>query len=264
MSEQVTAALAEFAASFPAEAVPAAVTTLAEQSRVQVLEHATLGAGAPAVNSTLAAFTALGSAPTVQVTGREESLAAWDAPLVTMLSALEGGLPPAAASLSRSALHQAAAAALPLAECAKADPSVLLAAIGVGGEVGVRLELALSPDLTARGWQAGAVAGRFAAAVAAGRLLGLDVDGMTAVLGLAATQVSGWAGSSAGNLVQAKVASDGVEAAALAAAGFRGPAAPLEGRRGMAHVLAPDADRLPDATAEMGRRWRLLEGAHGG
>ncbi|QPP06838.1 MmgE/PrpD family protein [Streptomyces bathyalis] len=78
-------------------------------------------------------------------------------------------------------------------------------------------------------------------------------------LGLAATQVTSATGSSdepreVTALRTGLAAADGVEAALLGDRGFTAPEAPVEGRRGLLALLAPDAD-AQELVRDLGTRW---------
>ncbi|GEM_PF-1026432 len=132
-------------------------------------------------------------------------------------------------------------AVLALAETAGLRNTRLIEAVIVGTEIDLRLTESVAPDHTDRGWDPAGTIAHVGAVLGAGRVLGLDAARMRHALGIAATQSAGlWAAF--GTMTQtyhlAKAAADGVEAALLAHAGFTGPAAPIEGRRGFAALLA--------------------------
>ena len=106
-------------------------------------------------------------------------------------------------------------------------------------------------------------AGCLASAAAAGRLMGLDPVKLNHALGSAGTQAAGlWEflrdAADSKQLHTAKAAADGLLAADLAARGFTGASAILEGPQGLAAGTSSDADpaRLTDG---LGRRWAILE-----
>lgn len=132
------------------------------------------------------------------------------------------------------AIVHAAAAVLPAALSAAAtypvDGAAFLAAAALGIEVACRVALAIGPnDLYARGLHPTAIGGAFGAAVAVGKLLGLDADGLERALGLAATEACGllaWATDDSEEsrpLNPGLAARNGVTAARLAATGFGAP-----------------------------------------
>lgn len=129
--------------------------------------------------------------------------------------------------------------------------AVLRAAIA-GYEVGARLAMALDPAAHyRRGFHPTGTCGAFAAATAAGLLYDLDVAQLTAALGIAGSQAAGSMefladGSWTKRFHPGWAAHSGLHAAALAAAGFTGPATILDGRFGTlaGYSDAPRADAL--------------------
>jgi 2-methylcitrate dehydratase PrpD len=189
-----------------------------------------------AVSLALEVALALGTPPHAAVLGRSERLSMQWAAFVNAMSAHAAVVP----------------AVLAVAERTGARGTALLEAVIVGTEGGLRIAESVAPDHTDRGWDTAGTLAHFSAVLACGRILGLDAAQMRNALGIAATQAAGlWAAF--GTMTQtyhlAKAAADGVEAALLARAGFTGPAAPIEGRRGFAALLAR---RFQPAAIEQG------------
>lgn len=153
-------------------------------------------------------------------------------------------------------------AALAVGEAARADGRTVLAAVVAGAEAMIRLGLAASGAFHARGWHATGACGAFGAALAAGRVQGLDAGRLAAALGLAGSFASGLLeflsdGSSAKRVHAGWAGQAGVVAAALAAQGFAGPATVLEGRFGLyAAMLGAPPAAAPFGT--LGRQWETL------
>lgn len=156
---------------------------------------------------------------------------------------------------TESSLHPGVAvipAALALAEDTGASPVTFLEAVVAGYEVTMRVGNALNPaSAYARGFHPTGVAGAFGAAMAAGRLLGLDAPSLTRALGIAGTLASGSLeyladGSWTKRLNAGWAGHAGIVAARLAQAGFTGPATVFEGRLGVLHAFtdAPYPVRL--------------------
>ncbi len=130
----------------------------------------------------------------------------------------------------------------------------LRAAIG-GYEVAARLATALGPAAHyRRGFHPTGTCGAFGAAAAAGVVLGLDADGITAALGVAGSQAAGSMefledGAWTKRLHPGWAASAGLHAATLAGAGFRAPASIVDGRFGFlrGYSDAPDPAALRPA-----------------
>jgi 2-methylcitrate dehydratase PrpD len=128
-------------------------------------------------------------------------------------------------------------AALAVGEATGAPGRRVLAAIVVGLETAGRVSDALDPvALYARGFHPTAVCGAFAAAAAAGSLLGLRAPQQAVALGLAGQQASGllaWATDPTEHsrpLNPGLAARNGVTAAGLAALGLGGPPAPFDAK----------------------------------
>jgi 2-methylcitrate dehydratase PrpD len=87
---------------------------------------------------------------------------------------------------------------------------------------------------------------------------------MASALGIAATQASGLVevlGSMARVLNAGFAARNGLAAARLAAGGFEGPRAPIEGLRGFVNVFGGNAD-LSRLTQRLGEQWEMKQVAY--
>ena len=167
---------------------------------------------------------------------------------------------------AQSSLHSSAPivpAALAAAEMGDASGKDLIAAVVAGYEIQIRLGLALDPsDHYDRGFHPTATCGVFGAAAAAGKLMGMDADGIQNAFGIALSQAAGsmqfladGAWTKRSHVGQA--AQNGLICAAMAAEGFRGVREAFEGRAGFFAAYAPNPD--PDkAVAGLGRTWETL------
>ncbi len=136
-------------------------------------------------------------------------------------------------------------AALAAAELAGASGEALLVAAAAGYETAIRIGMSVQPDHSLRGFQGTPTCGVFGAAVAAGLLLGLDAEGLTHALGLAASYAGGLSqffisGSDVKRLHAGRAAAGGVEVALLARAGLTGPADAIEGTQGFGRAASDD------------------------
>jgi 2-methylcitrate dehydratase PrpD len=135
-----------------------------------------------------------------------------------------------------------------------------LHAFVLGFDTVTRIGDATYPSHYRAGWHSTGSIGIFGAAVAIGRLLGLDEQKMLWALGLAATQASGIRdnfGSMAKAFHPGDAARGGLQAAYLAREGFTTGETPLEGPRGFCVVTAGgqfDRDGFVDG---LGTRFRL-------
>lgn len=113
------------------------------------------------------------------------------------------------------------------------------------------------------GWHSTATCGTFGAAVAAGRLMQLDVTRMAHALGHAASFSGGlWAfihdGSQTKRVHAGRAAEGGLLAAMLAGAGVTGPSAVFEDRWGGFLATFAQSSARPEAlTIGLGERWRM-------
>ncbi|MFG1230038.1 MmgE/PrpD family protein [Xanthobacter wiegelii] len=152
---------------------------------------------------------------------------------------------------SESSLHPSAPvvpAALAAAELTSASGGDLVAGIIAGIEVCCRLGLALDPTRHyARGFHPTATAGTFGAAAAAARVMGLGPDAVAAAFGVAGSQAAGslqFLANGAWNkrYQVGAAAMNGLMAALLAAEGFKGSEAAIEGIHGFLKGYSDGAD----------------------
>lgn len=138
-------------------------------------------------------------------------------------------------------------AALAVGEATNAAASDVVDAFLIGAEASVRLGMLLGAAHYNRGFHQTATAGAFGATIAAGRLYGLDRNQMRAALNLCATRASGLKSQfgTMGKPYNAGIAaSNGVECARLAWAGFTAPDDAITGPQGFVptHSDAPLTD----------------------
>lgn len=158
---------------------------------------------------------------------------------------------------TESSLHPGVAvipAALALGRERGVTGRTALEAVVAGYEVTIRVGNALgAASAYRRGFHPTGVAGVFGAAVAAGKVLGLDASGLERAIGIAGTIASGSLeyltdGTWTKRLNAGWAAHGGVVAAGLAATGFTGPRTAIDGPHGLlsAYTDAPDPGRLLD------------------
>ena len=164
-------------------------------------------------------------------------------------------------------VHPGATAFLPafaMAEVKKADGKALLTAFVAACEVMSRIGVAAGNSLEKRGFHAPGLTGTFGAAVAAGRLLGLNEREMVNALGIAGSYSGGLIefsrcqeGAMIKRLHLGKAAEGGVTAALLASRGFAGPESILEGKFGFCRTFS-DSPKLSYLTHRLGRTYESL------
>ncbi len=152
--------------------------------------------------------------------------------------------------------------ALAVGEAAGLDGRGVVTAAVAAYEAIARIGMAAPGAFHARGWHASSVCGAFAAALAAGVCEGLDRGRLTAALGIAGSFASGVMefledGSWVKRLHPGWAGQAGATAAALAGAGFTGPATILEGRFGLYRTFI-DAAPDPRPFDTLGQTWETL------
>jgi 2-methylcitrate dehydratase PrpD len=164
-------------------------------------------------------------------------------------------------------VHPGATAFVPafaMAEEKKADGKALLTAFVAACEVMSRIGVAAGNSLERRGFHAPGLTGTFGAAVAAGRLLGLNEREMVNALGIAGSYSGGLIefsrcqeGAMIKRLHLGKASEGGVTAALLASRGFAGPESILEGKFGFCRTFS-DSPKLAYLTHRLGRTYESL------
>ena len=263
MTQTPSATLAEFSATLSYEMIPAAVIARCEDFLLDTFGSMLAGYPARPVKSIRDFALAMGPAQgSAQIIGSTQTTS-------PLFAALING---AAAHMveqddvhNGSVFHPAAVvfpAALAVAQETGASGRDLLTACVAGYEVGIRVGEFLGRSHY-RIFHTTGTAGTIAAAVAAGRLMGLSPAQMLDAIGSAGTQAAGlWeflrTAADSKQLHTAKAAANGLTAAWLARDGFTGAKQILEGAQGMGAGMSSDADpaRLTD---RLGSRWALAE-----
>lgn len=184
---------------------------------------------------------------------------------------------PQAAFLNCSLLHSTELEADPMAGTGLPAPSILaslstgekcrasgkeaLTAIILGYEVQGRIQAA-SPGIARRGFVASPLVCCLGAAAAASKLLGLNVDQFSMVLGVAAPRGGGLAaqaGTMAHFLELAWAVGDGVDSALLAQAGITAMPDVIENPEGFCHVFAGEGGYdLEEMSKDLGNPFLLI------
>jgi len=155
------------------------------------------------------------------------------------------------------------AALFSLAERSPVSGADLMLAYAAGFEAGIRSGLT-APGHHKGGWHLTGTLGTIAAAVAGGKLIGLDAQKLTYAMGIAATQAAGMQqnrGTMCKSFHAGKAAQNGVLAALLAERGFDSTQEIIEGRKGFCRVYSDTAapERL---TAGLGESWLIETNGH--
>ena len=152
-------------------------------------------------------------------------------------------------------------AALAVGEWKGLSGKAVLEAFIVGFEVETHIGMGMGMKHYDRGWHLTSTFGRFGAAAAAGKLLGLSVEQMKMALGLAGTQAAGLRlvfGTMAKPFHPGKSAFDGVLSAILAGQGFTCAPDILEGKKGFLSVLGDDQSSLEPMVKGLGKKYEVL------
>lgn len=152
-------------------------------------------------------------------------------------------------------------AALALAEREGVSGKEVITAIIMGYETAIRVSHSVIPSHY-QYWHVTGTAGTFGAAIASGKILGLDKEGMVNTLGSAGTQAAGLMeftveAAMSKSLHPGKAAQNGVLSALLAQKGFTGASTILEGERGF--FKATSEDPKPKIMLEdLGKKFEIL------
>jgi 2-methylcitrate dehydratase PrpD len=150
-----------------------------------------------------------------------------------------------------------------LAERTVVSGADLMLAYAVGFEAGIRSGLT-APGHHKGGWHLTGTLGTIAAAVAGGKLIGLDAQKLTYTMGIAATQAAGMQqnrGTMCKSFHAGKAAQNGVLAALLAERSFDSTQEIIDGRKGFCRVYSDTAapERL---VAGLGESWLIETNGH--
>eukprot|EP01037_Dinobryon_pediforme_P004283 gene4283-4333_t len=270
MAEPLATTLARFAANLRFEDLPEEVVA---DARLRILD--TLGVIMAATHSPTAAAIrraarALGTGHTAQIVGSTNTTTPSLAALVngTVAHALDFD-----DTHNASVMHPSVVsvpAALAMVQALGGTGADLILAVAIGNEIGCRLGLAAPGAFHAAGLHPTSVLGTPAAALIAGRLLGLSEAQLVHAAGITASQGSGVLeaysdGTWSKTLHPGWAAHAGIVAATLAQEGFTGPESGLDGAYGLfrTHVQSPGYAFDFDATTrDLGTQWHMLETAY--
>ncbi|GAA4698748.1 MmgE/PrpD family protein [Pseudonocardia yuanmonensis] len=262
----LAAQVGEFAARAELSDVPAEVV---ERARHLILDavglaFASTAYGFPAV--ALEALSAFGGG-THPVLGMPDRLSPRDAAVLN--GVLIHGMDfddthiPAVTHVSAAALPAAISAAVSRG----ATTEDLLLAYILGVEVSARVGIGGAGGFHDVGFHPTAVAGAFGASVAAGRIAGLDADGLAAAQGVVGSMSAGLLefladGAWTKRLHPGWAAMSGLTAASFAKAGWSGPPAVYEGRFGLYNTHLAGRETRPGAVGDrLGETWELVRTA---
>jgi 2-methylcitrate dehydratase PrpD len=257
--------LARYAVNLRYRDIPAEVISRAKDCLLDTLTVALYGSTKPWSQKVVQFVKALGLSGRSTVLGDSQRAPAH-------LAALANGTMAHAFELDNvrqpgAGVHPGATAFLPAlaaAEAQRAGGKAFLTAFVAACEVMSRIGVAAGNSLEKRGFHAPGLTGTFGAAVAAGRLFGLDENMLVHALGIAGSYSGGLMefsrcqeGAMIKRLHLGKAAEGGVTAASLAQRGFAGPESVLEGEFGFCRAFS-DAPNLSRLTYRLGREFESL------
>jgi 2-methylcitrate dehydratase PrpD len=261
---RVSSLLAAFIAGARWEDLPEAVRHEAKRSLLNCFATAFSGCRDDAVAISLASLTEFGGTGEAGLIGRSERV---DPLTAAFLNAAAANVYDFDDTHLRTVIHPAAPVApalLALAEKRPVDGKALIQALALGIETECRIGNAVSPGHYARGWHITATCGVFGAAMATGKVLGLDGRRLVWALGNASAQASGLVetlGFMAKSIGVGGAARGGLLAALLAERGHDGPDRPLEGIHGFLNVTCENPN-YEEITGDLGTRWEALSNVH--
>ncbi|MBC25994.1 MAG: 2-methylcitrate dehydratase [Rhodospirillaceae bacterium] len=268
-TQPIALRFAKFAQSLHFEDIPASVRDRAKYLILDAVGIAFASRHYPFSGKILTGLLDAAGTGTASVIGFQEKLPLRDA--VIMNGALIHGLDYDDTHL-RSVVHPTASSlstALGLSEQCGVDGSELLTTYVIAMESIIRIGMAAMGGLHKRGYHPTGVCAHFSSALAAGRLLGLDVKelasaqafaGSTAAASMEFVEEGGWNK----RLHPGWGGAAGITAAYLAKNGFVGPTWPYEGRYGLYKSHLHDDEEHVDyecLTAGLGDVWECLDTA---
>ncbi len=265
MIKGATRELARYAVNLQYRDVPPEVIARAKDCLLDIITVALYGSTKPWSQKVVQFVKDLGLSGRSTLLGESQ-------PVPAHLAALANGTMAHAFELDNvrqpgAGVHPGATAFLPAlaaGEAQRADGKAFLTAFVAACEIMGRIGVAAGNSLEKRGFHAPGLTGPFGAAVAAGRLLGLDEGKMIHALGIAGSYCGGLMefsrcqeGAMIKRLHLGKAAEGGVTAASLARRGFAGPDSVLEGELGFCRAFS-DSPNLSRLTYRLGREFESL------
>ena len=260
----VTAQLVSNIIASRLDEIPQDVHHEGKRALLNVVGCALGGADHPSMDITMAALGPYSGPPIASVLGRSER---FDPLLVSILNGFSTHIHDYDDTLPKNYIHAStpvASALFAYASANKVSGRDFLHAFILGFEVISRIGNATYPEYYEAGWHSTGSLGVFGAAVAIGKLLGLNAEQMIFAIGIAATQSAGirdMFGSMAKALHPGRSAQSGYMAALLAQKGLTAGRTPLEGPRGIVAVTVDTYD-LDKITNNWGSSFELRDNTY--
>lgn len=260
----VTHALAAYIVESTVEDIPEDVWNEGKRALLNYLGCALGGSVEPALDTAIDVLAPYSGERTACVLGRAER---FDPLHAALMNGIGSHVHEYDDTTPKNYIHPSIPVASALFAFASATPVSgrdFLHAFILGFEAESRIGDAVYPAHYEAGWHITSTAGVFGAAMAIGKLLGLDTRQMIWAMGLAATQAAGireMFGSMAKSFQPGRAAQNGYTAALLAARNFTAGEHALEGPRGFAPVTARRYD-LDKITQGLGAEFSLRDNAY--
>lgn len=260
----ITRRLADFVQRTTWADIPMVVRHEAKRALVNYYAVALAGAPDPTLDKAVAMAARFRASGVAAVIGRRERMDTLNAAALNAMSANvydfdDTHLP--------TIIHPTAPVAAALFALAESQPmrgDEFLLAFVLGVDIECRIGNAVSPDHYQRGAHITSTCGVFGAAAAVAKVLGLDAQQIVWALGNASAQACGLVetlGTMSKSLSVGNAARNGLLSALLAAEGFSGPDAPIEGERGFLQV-ASVAPRPEVIVEDLGSDWALMRNTY--
>lgn len=246
------------------EDLPPEAVREAKRSLLNWIGAAIGGARHPAVDIVLRVSDGIGGPKQATVLGRGEKA---DLLFASLVNGMASHIHDFDDTLLETVLHPSAPvfpAVLSYAEHRGLTGKDVLLTFVLGCEVEARLARCLYPSHYWRGWHITGTVGAVGAAVAVGKLMGLDEERLGYAVGLAATAPTGLRemfGTMTKSFHPGKAAMNGVLAALLAEQGLTSSLESLEAKRGYGHVLS-DNPKFEYLTEGWGDHWEIVKNSY--
>lgn len=262
----ITRELAAFATGSRFAALPNSVRTEAARAFLNWMGCVLGGCRDPAVEIAVATVADAGGSPQASIIGHGRRADVASAAFVNCLSSTVLSFDDTHLATVTHPTGPVAAALFAFSEKHAISGEDFVTALALGIEIECRMSnvLLLPPARANVGLFVTGITGPIGAAAALGRLLQLDEQQMTAAIGLAAAQASGFRGTHgamAAFMIPAHAARSGVSAAMLALKGFSSTENVLEAPKGFVDVFGSGGD-LDRAVDGLGRHFELFSNAY--
>lgn len=264
MSEQPSRELARYVVEARFEDIPMPVIDEAKRSLLNWVGCALGGAHHETMDRAIEALVEFSGPPVAHVLGRGERFDVLHAALLNGMSSHVLDFDDTHLETIIHPTGPVAPALFALSERAPVTGREFLLALVLGIETECRIGKAVYPSHYDKGYHITGTTGVFGAAVAAGKLLGLDAQQLNWALGIASTQAGGLRemfGTMCKPFHPGRASQNGLTAAFLAARGFTSSEASIEAPRGFANVLSDNYDLTP-LTEALGESYEVMRNSY--